>query len=362
MKKYVPRPFSVSFLILALSFILYLLAIGSVALADFVNGTVSVGVRYILSLATRIIPFSLFELLIILSPVILVLLVVHIVRRQDGIASRVRSVLSVLAVIALILTSYIYTLGIGYHTSSVSEKTGIDDAEDITAEDLYRTINTVIDEINAIAPSLGFLDGETRIGYSVDELSGRLVTAYDLFLTDYPILTNYPSRVKPVYFSTVMSDLGISGIYSFFTGEANVNVEYPDYCLPFTAAHEMAHQRGVCRENEANFIAFLVTVSSDDAYIRYSGYMNAYEYLASALYSLDPDLYYTARERLDSRARDDIRASNAVYNKHKDSILGKINERLNDAYLKANGTDGVVSYGYVVRLIVGYYSEQSGAR
>ena len=359
MKKYVPRIASISFLILALSAVVYFLSIRSVKIADFMNGTVSVGVRYVLAAMTRFIPFSFFELLIILSPVILVLLVVLIVRRGVDAAARVRSVVSILAVISIIFTSYIFTLGIGYHTSTVSDRTGIRDVKDITAEELSYTINIVIDEINAIAPTLDFWDGETRMPYSVDELSERLVTAYDAFLAEYPILTNYDSRVKPVYFSTVMSDLGISGIYSFFTGEANVNVEYPDYCLPFTAAHEMAHQRGVCRENEASFVAFLVAISSDDPYVRYSGYLNIYEYLASALYRIDPDLYFAARDRLDDTARADMRAANEVYYKHQDSILGKINEKLNDAYLKANGTDGVVSYSYVVRLAVGYYSERS---
>jgi hypothetical protein len=175
---------------------------------------------------------------------------------------------------------------------------------------------------------------------------------------EYSLLTNYHSRVKPVYFSTVMSDLGISGIYSFFTGEANVNVEYPDYCLPFTSAHELAHQRGICRENEANFVAFLVCISSDDDYIRYSGYLGMYEYLASALYRTDTDLYNEALKSVPKAAIYDMIASSKVYEQHKDSPLGRINERLNDAYLKANGTEGVVSYGYVVRLAVGYYKEQ----
>ena len=84
-----------------------------------------------------------------------------------------------------------------------------------------------------------------------------------------------------------------------------------------------------------------------------------YEYLASALYRADTDLYNDARSRLSSVALSDMRASNAVYQKHKDSILGKINDRLNDAYLKANGTDGVVTYGYVVRLAVSYYQQDS---
>ena len=49
----------------------------------------------------------------------------------------------------------------------------------------------------------------------------------------------------------------------------------------------MAHQRGIAREDEANFIAFLVCMASDDPYIRYSGYLEVYEYVASSLYSDD---------------------------------------------------------------------------
>ena len=358
MKKYIPVFAKASFLLLALSYIVYLVAIRVASVADKINSTVSVWVRHVLANATVWLPFSFFELLIILSPAILVLLIAAFLKRGKAVRQRVRSIVSLLAVISLIFTSYIYTLGIGYHTTPIADRIGIEDRRDISTEELYRTVLILIDEVNALAPVVDFSDGETRMPYSVDELSERLVSAYDTLLVEYPILTNYSSRVKPVYFSTVMSDLGITGIYSFFTGEANINVEYPDYYVPFTAAHEMAHQRGVCRENEANFVAFLTTISSDDEYVRYSGYLYTYEYLASALYRADPELYFAAREQLDERALADMRAASAVYSKHKDSILGKINDRLNDAYLKANGTDGVVSYGYVTRLVVSYYSDK----
>jgi hypothetical protein len=356
MKRFIPLFARISFLTLALSAILYAASIRWVGVADKVNSTFSVWLRRVLADLTAWLPFSFFELLVILSPFLLVFILVMLLRRGKNMRKRIRALISIIAVISLILTSYIYTLGIGYHTTPVSEKIGIEDRADISTEELYRTVLILVDEVNALAPTLDFKDGETRMPCSVDELSERLVGAYDNLLRNYPILTNYPSRVKPVHFSTVMSDLGITGIYSFFTGEANVNVEYPDYSLPFTAAHEMAHQRGICRENEANFVAFLTTIASDDVYVRYSGYLSAYEYLASALYSADPELYFVARDQLHEYARRDMIASNAVYNKHKDSILGKINDRLNDAYLKANGTDGVVSYGYVTRLIVEYYS------
>ena len=359
MKKYITRFAAVSFAITAASLLIYVAAIYSRAFADLVNSTASVAVRFVLASITYILPFSFFELLIILSPLILIFTVTIAVRRADGFASMLRGATSLFAVVALIFTSYIFTLGIGYRTPSLSDKTGITEDTDVTADEIYSTVLAIVAELNALADSGPLTDGETHMPYSADEMSAKLIHAYDLMNEEYALLTNYKSRVKPVYFSTVMSDLGISGIYSFFTGEANVNVEYPDYCLPFTAAHELAHQRGICRENEANFVAFLVCIASDDEYIRYSGYLNMYEYLASALYRADHEKYYEVYSRISDVAKADMRAASAVYVKHKDSILGKINERLNDAYLKANGTEGVVSYGYVVRLAVGYYKQQN---
>ena len=357
MRKYVPRFVSVSLLIFALSLIVYAVCINSAICADIVNSTVSHGIRYVLALATQWLPFSLFELLIILAPALLIFIIATAIRRK-GIVKKVRFLMAVVGVISIILTSYIYTLGIGYRTSSLSAKTGIEAKSELSADELLHTVSIVQSELNTIAETLTLTDGETHMSYSVDELSERIVRAYDVMLAEYPVLTNYDSRVKPVYFSTVMSDLGITGIYSFFTGEANVNVEYPDYCLVYTTAHEMAHQRGISRENEANFVAFLVAISSDDEYIRYSGYLNLYEYLVSAIYRLDPELYYSVSTQLHPTARADILAANNVYNMHKDSILGRINERLNDAYLKANGTDGIITYNYVVRLAVGYYKDK----
>jgi len=54
-----------------------------------------------------------------------------------------------------------------------------------------------------------------------------------------------------------MSYLGIGGVYFPFTGEANVNISMPHTSIPFTACHEMAHQIGFAREDEANFIAYI---------------------------------------------------------------------------------------------------------
>jgi hypothetical protein len=109
------------------------------------------------------------------------------------------------------------------------------------------------------------------------------------------------------------------------------------------------------RENEANFMAYLATTTSSDDYLRYSGYLYMYQYLASALYSTDKEMYKEVRSRINELAIADISAANAITKAHADSLLNKIFDSLNDAYLKSNGTPGTISYGYVVRLAVAYH-------
>ncbi|MBE6612559.1 MAG: DUF3810 domain-containing protein, partial [Ruminococcaceae bacterium] len=152
----------------------------------------------------------------------------------------------------------------------------------------------------------------------------------------------------------------ISGMYTYYTGEANLNINFPDYNLPFTAAHELAHQRGILPENEANFVAFLVCMESDDPYIRYSGLLNMVEYVNSALYSADYDTFAAVYGSLDPRVRYEIVSYNEFFEKYRENTAANVSSALNDTYLKAQGqTAGEKSYGMVVDLAVAYVKENS---
>ena len=82
------------------------------------------------------------------------------------------------------------------------------------------------------------------------------------------------------------------------------------------------------------------------------------EYVSSALYRTDKELYARLVAEYDERTRGEINAYYNFYLENKNETLGKLSDKVNDTYLKAQGTAGVLSYGYVVRLAVAYYSEQ----
>jgi hypothetical protein len=165
------------------------------------------------------------------------------------------------------------------------------------------------------------------------------------------------AKPKPVYFSGVMTRLGISGIYFPFTAEANYNAEQPDFQLPFTVAHEMAHQRGVARESEANFVAFLVCINSTEPFIRYSGYRNALGVLTE-LFRKEPERARELVRQLGPGFREDSRRAALFWARAK-GLIGNIGARINDLYLRANRVQsGTADYAASTTLIIGYYRKR----
>ena len=148
----------------------------------------------------------------------------------------------------------------------------------------------------------------------------------------------------------------ISGIYTFMTGEMNVCTAFPDFATLFTAAHEMAHARGIAREDEANFVAFLVCEASSDPYVRYAGYMNLLQYVLNAFYDTDKALYREAWSTYSDTVVSELGAYNKVLRKYSGSVVSDIAGSINNAYLEGMGTGGSVSYSLVVRLAVQYFN------
>jgi len=88
-----------------------------------------------------------------------------------------------------------------------------------------------------------------------------------------------------------MSIFGLGGAFLAYTGEANVNTAMPEIQQPFVAAHEIAHQMGFAREDEANFIAYLACRVHPDIDFRYSGALAAFNIAAYALKRTDPEAW-----------------------------------------------------------------------
>lgn len=330
----------------------------SASFADWFNRTVGAAGRWLLSTLTAWIPFSVGEFVIWMIPLALVLLLIHAIRRRCDTWRTSAVYIGILgSVAALLFSLFTVNFAAGYRGTTLDEKLDID-RQQVTAQELYDTALILIENINREAAEVDFYERSSSVmPYNLHEMNDRLLSAYDTFAAEHDFLVDNPGRPKPVLVSEVMSYMHITGVYSFFTGESNINVNFPDYTIPYTAAHEMAHQRGIAREDEANFVAFLVCIGADDPYIRYSGYVGVYEYVADALYGADQKLYNDAMSKLDTEIQWEMNAYGDFYEQYQDSTMGDISSSVNDTFLQIQGTPGMKSYGMVVDLAVAYYRE-----
>ncbi|MDX2041026.1 MAG: DUF3810 domain-containing protein [Acidobacteriota bacterium] len=147
------------------------------------------------------------------------------------------------------------------------------------------------------------------------------------------------SDPKSLLFSGPATWLDIRGVYIPFTGEAAYNNKLMDCDLPFHIAHIKAHQRGYAREDEANFIAFIVCIKSNEPYVRYSGYLHGMKVLDFLAKSDMKDVEYL-RSLIVPGAMADITARETFGARSKSPILSGVSDGAINIYLRANRIRG----------------------
>lgn len=338
---------------------LYIAFLFSERFSDFFNRYISSVFRAALAHLTGWIPFSLAELALLLLPVIVFVITAAILRYYgESLKEMISSIICVLSALAFMFSSFTLGFAPAYRGSSLDKKLGIERTE-VSVEELYTTAQILAKKVAEESENVSYgIDGFSVMPYGYEEMNQKLIEAYSKTCDDYSFVQRLDSRLKPVMLSEAMSYTHITGVYTFFTGEANINVAFPDYTLPYTAAHELSHQRGIAREDEANFMAFLVCIRSEDAYIRYSAYLNLYEYVAGQLAGVDASRYTATYLLLPMNVRSEMAAYAEFYQKYRDSAASDVSETVNDTFLKLHGTEGTRSYGMVVDLAVAYYRDQ----
>lgn len=356
-KKYIPKFSLVLYALVFVALTVHITAVFSESFAEFFNNTVGAFFRFVFAKLTGWFPISFAELMIILLPLIIGLVVYFGIKAlKHGRERFLRYLCGFFSVITLFYSEFVFTFACGYRCASLDKKLslGITDA---SVEELEYTFTSVVTELNTLSEYIEYgKDGFSKIPYDFNELNDKLNAEYKKFSEKYGIVQNMSSNVKPVLLSKPMTYTHISGVYTFFTGEANVNTNYPEYNLPYTMAHEMAHQRGIAPENEANFVAFLVCIESSDVYIQYSAYLNMLEYLSNALYYADKALYKEVLATVNEKIIAELVAYSDFFDKYRNNVVADISGAVNNNYLISQGqVQGTRSYGLVVDLAVAYY-------
>ena len=316
---------------------------GRAELAELISLCIGRPTRRMLSIVGSALPFSVAELLLF-SALPLTLLAVRGALGLDG-RGRVRLVALLLTLLSSLYACFFFTLGVSYHGRGLGEKMGFEVPPSLTEDELITLCLELSREAQEHYPSAV---PKPR------ELSHRLDMAYADFCDEYGFVDSLHGTPKELLASGMWTRLGVMGFYSYCFGQTVVNTAFPAFAVTYTCAHEMAHQRGVGREDEANFIAYLALVGSDDGYLRYCGYAGMLEYALCALADISPELFAKLTSELHAGVRADIEALWSLVRESGSGRADRLTDALNDAYLKGNGTEGRASYGYALRLLAGY--------
>jgi hypothetical protein len=306
--------------------------------------------------AAALVPFSVAEIGLVAA--VLAALVWTWRRLRDGLRrSAVRSAALALLADALLAAGAVYVVflvlwGLNYRRLPFATIAGLDASPGTVAE-LDELSASLVAEANRHRASVGEdAAGVMRLRGGARGAWSAVAAGWEAASRRIPALGGRCARPKLALLSPIMARFGITGIYSPFTGEPHVNATLPDSDLPLSAAHEVAHARGFAREDEANYLAYLACRSSPDPDLRYAALLGASLSAQNALYGVARGAYARIEARRSPAVRRDI-AALVAWSKRYEGPATAVGEKINDAYLKAQGEKaGVRSYGRMVDLLL----------
>lgn len=309
---------------------------------------------FFLGKISALLPFSLYELTafsLILGGAALLVGIIVLLRRKSF--CRLRLWLYRLGVAALsVLIAFGVLYAPLYNRLPVQSALGLEETV-LTEEKVYEAALGYVEALNALSARME-RDSEGNIlpSLTFSETAEQLNAAFSA--QDVSYFAFYDVSPKPVAFSVLLSYLGITGIYFPFYAEANVSTDVPPYTLPVTMAHEMAHAKGVSQEGEANVVAYVLCICSENDYIRYSGLMSA---AASLINALPQEQAEELSSLLAEEVRREYRNASEHYARY-EGWMDTVSSFFNDLFLKANGvTGGARSYSDTVRSLVSLWEK-----
>lgn len=309
-------------------------------------------------------PFSVAEALIvaaILAAIIYIALqTAFMIRRGDKLKRLYKLLMTVLMAFCVIYGGFCTLWGVYFYTADFEEQSGIYGKE-LSVEQLETTTRYFTALLNEYSDDV-LRDENGIFAEDMGSYFDRSAHLYNNVSRLIPCLEGPALEAKPFFFSEFLSRITFTGFFFPFTAEANINIDSPGCMIPSTIAHEIAHQRGVAQEDEANFVAVLASLESGDSVYCYSSCLMAYIYLSNALHSADyeawEDNYYTLAPNVIA----DIRANNAYWEPYRDTVVNSASDAVYTGLLHSYGqSDGLKTYGKCIDLLVAYYYDDAAA-
>jgi hypothetical protein len=309
---------------------------------------------FIMGRFTDIVRVSISEVLLIgLLGVILIRLGIGIYRMIAGKKSFKNTFLHFLRqtfILASILFVWFYFMwGFNYYRLPLELKTKTISPETEINDQLFEeTLQAMIERANRL-----YMSTISRSNRSYDQLEEKVDLAVSDAIQHIDNNKLNPATKSKVSITNILEFSATLGMISPFTLESHLSKELIGAEIPYIMAHEKTHLYGYANETEANYIAFVACMESDDNYFKYSAVSQVLRYfLAQYRYRHTDEEYEKLFSQLDRGIVNEyIKQRERARKRH--NIFTEALNWIYDLYLKANNVSGgVMAYSRVTQMIM----------
>ena len=244
--------------------------------------------------------------------------------------------------------------GLNYYRQPLFEKMAIQ--KDYSIQDLTFFTQKLIQKTNSVQFEITKNKSQKiKFPYTQNQVFEMNLNGFSNLSKDYKYFSYYNLCVKKSLFSVPLAYMGFAGYLNPFSNEAQINYLMPNYNLPTTTCHEMAHQIGFASESECNFIGFLASTKNNNLYFQYSGYSFALRYCMATLKKQDEKLAQTLLLKINHGVLENYKESDLFWSQYETPIEQGF-AFFYDHFLKINQqNDGLEGYSKFVNLMVNFY-------
>ena len=298
----------------------------------------------IMSKISSVVPFSLTELCFVtlgVGVLILLILTIRLLVKKRIFGAFYRLV-EIVAIVLLSFDVYHISCEFAYRRDPIPLPYY---ENKVQREEYVNIFNYYADDLNYCISQLEFEEtGEAKTSMSLDDIAKEVKEAYKI-IDGNNYFSPYCGSVKPMLSSFAYVEFQITGVTYSPLMEANIVTTNTKTNIPFTVAHEIAHTKGVMREDEANQLAFYVCLNSNHPFLRYSAYIdyfNQIETLATDNHMKDEELEQCHREYRSAYSKS-LSYEYKFWKKH--NLMKNIGDFFNNLYIKSSGVkEGTTSY------------------
>ena len=297
------------------------------AVADFYATRCYPVISHGLSWGAAFVPFSLEEIIVIGFALAFVRVLVRAIRRKQGFG---RWLGKTLRLVMWLVVWFYMGWGNNYFRTPLYPRMGIQRTT-FEKEAFHRFLTDYTGALNECA-------GADKT-WNRDALASEIRAFYSGQVTDYGYtgLREWQQVKKPLV-NPLYSAVGVLGFMGPFFCESQLNTDLPDLEYPFTLAHEMAHLAGVTSEAEANYWAYVFCRQSENAAVRYSGYLGLYDAWSE---SLSPEVL------------EDYKRIHEFWQGKRVRVIDDVQRWMMDLLLKSNNvSEGARDYFGVIAMIM----------